>query len=179
VTPRPTEYPPHLQRAIDAAEAKRMRGTTETTKTTEGAGSARAQSGKRGTNNSRNIPAPVAASPKPTSRRDTLNKTEAAYLSHLEILKRAGEIVWIGEHESIAFRIADGEGKGKKASYRPDFPVLDRDGRLVLFEVKGHWREAARLRIKVAASTFGFRFVAVQKQGERWSYEEFGFGAQP
>jgi hypothetical protein len=149
-------YPPALQAAVDAALAKQNgRAVPSSTSSRERAKGDTA--------------------PKPTSRRDTLNGTEAAYLAHLEIRKAAGELVWIGEHESIAFRIADGEGKGKKASYRPDFPVIDSYGRLFLYEVKGHWREAARLRIKVAASIFRFRFVAVTKAGDGWNYEEFGF----
>jgi hypothetical protein len=44
-------------------------------------------------------------------------------------------------------------------------------------EVKGHWEEDARVKIKVAASIYPFRFIAVtaraRKDGGGWVLEEF------
>jgi hypothetical protein len=48
---------------------------------------------------------------------------------------------------------------------------------LLLYEVKGMWREAARVRIKVAADRHPFRFIAVTKRlvrdGGGWKEELF------
>ena len=46
-------------------------------------------------------------------------------------------------------------------------------GELEMHEVKGFWREDARLKIKVAAEQFPFRFVAVTKSKDGWATEEF------
>ena len=46
-----------------------------------------------------------------------------------------------------------------------------------LHEVKGHWQDDARVKIKVAAEQYPFRFVAVKarakKDGGGFSEEEF------
>lgn len=94
------------------------------------------------------------------------NKTEDAYAQHLELLKHAGEVLWF-QYEAIKLRLADG------AYYKPDYAVLMRDCLLELHEVKGFWREAARVRIKVAASIYPFKFVAVKKVKGGWEREEF------
>ena len=97
-----------------------------------------------------------------------MNKLEAAYAEWLELQRRAGAIEWWA-FEWIRLRLADG------AWFKPDFAVM-KDGKLSLHETKGHWREAARVRIRVAADRYPFRFVAVTKDkltGE-WTYEEFG-----
>lgn len=150
---RTRPLPPSIARAVAEAEAKQ-----------------RARNG--GTNNPANKTTPVVTAP---TRRDSLNATEARYLAHLRILQAAGEVEWIGEHESMAFRIADGKGRGKKAWYRPDFPVRVKGGALELHEVKGFWREAARVRIKVAATAFGWRFLAVRASRDGWNTEVFGY----
>lgn len=96
-----------------------------------------------------------------------MNKLEALYAEHLELLKAAGEIKW-HRFEPVKLRLATG------AYYKPDFGVLTRDGQFALHETKGHWREAARVRIKVAAELFPmFRFVAITRVGGNWRREEF------
>ncbi len=103
-------------------------------------------------------------------RASRMNGTEAAYATVLEGLKQAGQVHWYS-FEPWKLRLADG------AYYKPDFGVMTADGFLECHEVKGFWREAARVRIKVAASLYPFRFVAVQKvpnkDGGGWKYEEF------
>ena len=97
-----------------------------------------------------------------------MNHTEAAYARHLDARKAAGEVVWWG-FEVLAVRLAD------RTWYHPDFAVILADGTLELHEVKGFWRDDARIKIKVAAETFPARFCAVKKSlgGGGWQIEEF------
>ncbi|MGP9850223.1 hypothetical protein ACT3T7_02270 [Halomonas sp. 111] len=100
----------------------------------------------------------------------TMNKTEAAYAALLEAEKQAGEIVWYS-FEAMTFKLAD------NTRYTPDFAVLRADGLMEMREVKGFWREDARVKIKVAAEMFPFRFIAVKKQSKKagggWEREVF------
>lgn len=112
------------------------------------------------------------AQPNPPERHSSgkMNKTETAYANHLEMLKQAREICWYG-FEAVTLRLA------KNTRYTPDFAVIDKDGRLVFIEVKGFWRDDARVKIKVANEMYPFRFVAVtkkrQKDGGGWNEERF------
>jgi hypothetical protein len=100
-----------------------------------------------------------------------MNKTEAAYARYLEARLVAGEILWYS-YESMKFRLAG------KTFYTPDFPVMLADGSMEMHEVKGFWEEDARVKIKVAAELFPFRFVGVQRQGQTgWKFEVFDAGA--
>lgn len=96
----------------------------------------------------------------------TMNKTEAAYASYLEILKHAGEVLW-WKFEGVKLRLA------YNTFYTPDFAVLMADGLFHCHEVKGFWRDDALVKIKVAASIYPFRFIAVKKVKEGWQREEF------
>lgn len=76
------------------------------------------------------------------------------------------------EYEPLRMKLAE------DAHYTPDFLTLDEDGCLRAWEVKGFWREAARVRIKVAARLFPWvEFVAVTKKmgrdGDSWDEEIF------
>lgn len=99
-----------------------------------------------------------------------MNKTEAAYAAHLEQLKTQGDVLWY-KFESVKVRLAD------NTFYTPDFAVMTSDGLMQMHEVKGHWQDDARVKIKVAADQFPFRFIAVKplpkKDGGGWSVEEF------
>ena len=99
-----------------------------------------------------------------------MNKTEAEYNAHLEALKTAGDIVWF-KFEGMKFRLAD------NTFYTPDFAVMLEDGQLQAHEVKGHWEDDARVKIKVAAALYPIQFIAVQKlakkNGGGWVTEEF------
>lgn len=95
-----------------------------------------------------------------------MNKTEAAYSDYLQMLKGSGEVLW-WRFEPMRLRLANG------AWFKPDFGVKLRDGSFEFHETKGFWREAARVRIKVAAELFPFRFIAVKRTKGGWSREEF------
>lgn len=95
-----------------------------------------------------------------------MNKTEARYADHLEARKQAGEVVWY-RFEGLKFRLAD------NTFYTPDFAVMLADGTLEMHEVKGHWTDDARVKIKVAADAYPMRFIAVSKSKTGWSTEVF------
>jgi hypothetical protein len=104
-----------------------------------------------------------------------MNRTEAAYAEHLEARRRAGAIEW-WKFESFRLRLAE------RTWYVPDFAVMIIDDArgswaLEFHEVKGFWRDDARVKIKVAAEAFPFRFLAVQKKRARdgggWAVERF------
>lgn len=99
-----------------------------------------------------------------------LNRSEQAYAAHLEAKKAAGLILWF-EFEAVKLRLAD------NTFYTPDFAVLATDGVLEMHECKGFWQDDARVKIKVAASLFPFRFKAMKarskKAGGGWEVESF------
>ncbi len=105
--------------------------------------------------------------PAPTPRRGRMNKLEAAYADLLEISKRQGGIKRY-YFEGIKLRLGDGSW------YTPDFLVINHDRRIELYEIKGFWREAARVRIRVAATLYPhFTFVGVQRVKGEWITEDF------
>lgn len=106
------------------------------------------------------------------TERGVMNKTEARYASEiLDVRKALGEIAeyW---YESIKLRLADGSW------FTVDFFVMLANGTLEAHEVKGHVRDAAMIRIKVAAEKYPFRFIMSFKQkkseGGGWRTKEIG-----
>ena len=96
-----------------------------------------------------------------------MNKIEGDYANHLDLLKHAGDVLW-WRYAPMRLRLADG------SYYKPDFGVMMRDFLFEIHETKGHWREAARVRIKVAAGLFPFKFIAITRaKGGGWEREEF------
>ncbi len=96
-----------------------------------------------------------------------MNKTEAAYAQRLELLKRAGEILDY-MFEPLKLRLAD------NTFYTPDFLVV-RTERLELHEVKGFWRDDARVKWKVAAEQYWiFAWAAVRRKSGVWTWEWYG-----
>lgn len=99
-----------------------------------------------------------------------MNKTESEYCQLLELRKRAGEVVWY-RFEGVKLRLAD------NTFYTPDFAVMLSTGEMEMHEVKGFWTDDARVKIKVAAEQYPFRFIAVKpkakKAGGGWEVEEF------
>jgi hypothetical protein len=64
---------------------------------------------------------------------------------------------------------------GGGARYTPDFWTLGDDDVLEFHEIKGHWREAAKVRIKVASAKYPqFRFRAFRRVEKVWHVEHFG-----
>jgi hypothetical protein len=100
----------------------------------------------------------------------TMNKTEQSYAAHLQFRLNEGEVLW-WRFEGIKLRLAD------NTFYTCDFAVLAQDGVMEMHEVKGHWQDDARVKIKVAASIYPFRFCAVtaksKKSGGGWEVETF------
>lgn len=100
----------------------------------------------------------------------SMNKTETAYSTHLNLLQAAGEILW-HRFEGLKLRLAD------NTFYTPDFAVMAADGVIECHEVKGFWEDDARVKIKVAADQYPFRFIAIRaeakKRGGGWAREEF------
>lgn len=97
-------------------------------------------------------------------RPGVMNKTEAAYGSTLEERKASGELSWYA-FEGIKLRLAD------KTFYTPDFFVMSSDGTLECHEVKGFWEDDARVKIKVAAEKFPFKFIAIMRKRGIWEIE--------
>lgn len=75
------------------------------------------------------------------------------------------EFVWVA-FEGIKLKLAD------KTYYTPDFFLMRSDGTLECHEVKGHWEDDARVKIKCAAEKFPFRFVAIKATREGYKEEE-------
>lgn len=101
-----------------------------------------------------------------------MNNLEAAYAEHLEARRITGEILWF-RFDTIKLRLA------KATFYSPDFMVVLANHEIEIHEVKGHWEDDARVKIKVAADIYPFRFLAVTrpKKSEGWKFESFGHSA--
>lgn len=100
-----------------------------------------------------------------------MNGTEQAYSNVLARMQDAGQILWF-KFEGIKLRLAD------KTFYSPDFAVMRDNGQMEIHEVKGRWEDDARVKIKVAADIYPFRFLAVKSKytkarGWTWEIEEF------
>ncbi len=91
-----------------------------------------------------------------------MNKLEQSYSLFLESNPKVAWWKW----EALKLRLAD------KTFYEPDFLVQLVTGELEVHEVKGHWEDDARVKIKVAAETFPFAFVAITKKGGEWEFEQ-------
>lgn len=100
--------------------------------------------------------------------RGRMNKTEAAWSRELEAMRLAG-VIKCWKFTAVTFRLA------QDTRYTPDFLVANPDGSIMFYEVKGFWREDARIKIKLAAELFAplFKFVAVSRRKGRWEFEEF------
>lgn len=98
----------------------------------------------------------------------TMNKTEAAYEQVLKRRLMAGEIAWY-KFEGVKLRLA------AATFYTADFFVMAADGQLEVHEVKGVWTDDARVKTKVAAAMYPFKFIGVRrgKSAGGWMFEEF------
>ncbi|ENH6340913.1 DUF1064 domain-containing protein [Burkholderia vietnamiensis] len=96
-----------------------------------------------------------------------MNKTEAAYAELLAARVHVGEILEF-KFESLKLRLAD------RTWYTPDFAVVLPDGAREIHEVKGHWTDDARVKIKVAAELYPYyQFIAVRRVKGEWVRETF------
>lgn len=94
-----------------------------------------------------------------------MNGWETEYGELLERRKQAGEVLWYG-FGMIRLRI------GKGCMYKPDYFVVLSSGVVECHEVKGFMREAARVRLRVAAERYPFRFVVCRKVDGEWRFED-------
>ena len=106
-------------------------------------------------------------------KKGRMNRLEAAYAQHLQtqVLTGAIESYFF---ESVKLTLAD----SLACSYTPDFMVIRADGVVEFHEVKGHWEDDARVKIKVAADKYPFVFYGVTREknkvgGQVWKLEEF------
>lgn len=105
-----------------------------------------------------------------TAKRTAMNKTEAMYATaYLEAERLQGKILaW--KFESMRLVMA------AKTCYIPDFMVILPDKTIRFDEVKGFWRDDARVKIKMAAELFPyFFFRAIQWDSKKklWKIENF------
>jgi hypothetical protein len=90
------------------------------------------------------------------------NKTEQAFEDTFLRGKQHG-------FEEITLKLAD------DCRYTPDYWSLDDDDVLAFDEVKGFWRDDAKVKIKLAAKLFPqFRFRAWRYEKKTWVRERFG-----
>lgn len=97
----------------------------------------------------------------------TMNRTEAAYAAHLELLKASGDVLW-WKFEGVKLRLAH------NTFYTCDFMLLKRDGQIVMDEIKGFMTDDAAVKIKVAASIYPFQFRIIRKSGSMWKIINVG-----
>jgi len=100
---------------------------------------------------------------RPTTDEERLNKTERLFLHYLRAQTNAPVGI-----QSLTFKLGD------DCRYTPDFhvPWMPADG-FTCYEVKGFWRDDARVKIKVAARMFPWaKFIAVQRIKGQWKFEE-------
>lgn len=95
-------------------------------------------------------------------RDGSMNKTESAYALSLQ---SNPDVTWF-KFEGLKLRLAD------KTFYTPDFFVMRTSGELEVHEVKGFWEDDARVKIKVAAELYPFRFFAIKAKRGEWEIEE-------
>lgn len=98
-----------------------------------------------------------------------MNELERRYSETLAEKQRSGILAWWA-FEPVKLRLAD------KTFYTPDFGLMfAANGAIEFHEVKGHWEDDARVKIKVAARMFQmFTFIAQRPtKGGGFSTEEF------
>jgi hypothetical protein len=104
-----------------------------------------------------------------------MNGTEGAYKLALAVQKSKGEIEHY-EYEPLTLKLADG------VRYTPDFMVI-RDGIIELHEVKAGridksgnvkaiTEDASRIKLKIAAEYYPFRFMLAVLSKQGWKVEE-------
>lgn len=101
------------------------------------------------------------------------SKLERDWSVVLEAMKRDEQLLrW--DYEPERLRLADG------TYYTPDFRLVWHDGEVSFDECKGHMREAARVRILVAAELHPYRFRVVRRGKRRsWEIEEIRSVREP
>ena len=104
---------------------------------------------------------------KPSHTPGKMNKWEGLYADRLRVRMATGEVLRF-YFEAVKFRLAEG------CWYCPDFLVQLADGSWEIHEVKGYWRDDAKVKCKVQAEAFPFPLIIVSKgKGMTvWQYEQ-------
>ena len=102
----------------------------------------------------------------PKHKAGVMNGLERSYSVRLETMKQAGLIKWY-TFESITLKLA------KDTRYTPDFAVINNSDELEYHEIKGFWRDDAKVKIKVAAEMFPFIFKAFTVEKGCWVEKDF------
>lgn len=92
---------------------------------------------------------------------DKLNKTEREFFNYL---KRVRPIVFVQE---ITLKLAD------DCRYTPDFVTISEIGEIEFWEVKGFFRDDAKVKIKIAARYYRFlgTFTLAFKSKSGWDFQ--------
>lgn len=106
-----------------------------------------------------------AVPPTVPDRLDRMNRTERAYAELLEAARIAGTVrEW--HFEAVTLKLAH------DCRYTPDFLVVRPDGACELHEVKGFWRDDAKVKTRVAARVLPFPIYTVRRDGRAgWAVE--------
>ena len=97
----------------------------------------------------------------------SMNKTEKQRGIELEAMKRAGQIAewWF---ERFTFKLAD------DTRYTPDFVIQENDGTLRCEEIKGFWRDDAKVKTKVFCDQFPLALRSMKKAvGGGWEIKDY------
>jgi hypothetical protein len=107
------------------------------------------------------LPVPAHFVLMPSRSEMALNKTEKAFLRMLRGGKQR-RLIWI---QAVTLRLGD------DCRYTPDFMTLNHRGRTIFWEVKGFFRDDAKVKLKVAAHEFPqVRFVVVTRNKLRFQF---------
>jgi len=94
-----------------------------------------------------------------------MNKTEAAYAALLEARRVRGDVAeW--HYEALTLKLAD------DTRYTPDFLIVLADGTVELHEVKGFYRDDAKVKAKVCARMFPFTVRLARLMRGSWQIEQ-------
>jgi hypothetical protein len=99
----------------------------------------------------------------------SMNGLEKRYNAHLQLRFHLGELTDF-RFEPLKLRLAPA------TFFNPDFLLVLPNSTHELHEVKGHWEDDARVKIKVAATLFPWwKFVGVtwNKEMKDWKFEDF------
>jgi len=93
-----------------------------------------------------------------------MNGLESDYATHLELLRRAGEVSWF-EFEAVTLKLAP------RTTYTPDFAVVMANGETQYHDCKGGPIEPqAAVKLKLSAEKFTpYRFFVIRKRGGAWT----------
>lgn len=114
------------------------------------------------------VPAAGPITPLATVKRPEFDsKLEEAYWNHLRDLQAQG-VIHSFALKPEKLRLADG------SYFTPDFRVITLEGVVQFHETKGFMREAARVRLLVAAELHPYPFFLVKKSGASFTVERYG-----